>query len=151
MRYVRSPVKLVLAGGSANFHYYESLVRQYSVHSKVEFLGYITEEQMIELYGNALAVAFVPFDEDYGYVTLEAMFSGRPVVVTNDSGGPAEFVDSQTGFVVKPEPREIAAAIDELHANRDRALLLGRRGQEKVRTLNLSWSAVVEKLISAAS
>lgn len=151
MRYVRSPVKLLLAGGSDDFQRYESLVRQYSLQKQVEFLGYVPEEKIVELYGNALAVAYVPYDEDYGYVTLEAMLSGRPVVVTSDSGGPGEFVDAETGYVVKPEPREIGAAIDALHCDRSRALLMGKRGQEKVRSLKLSWPSVVEKLISAAS
>ncbi len=152
MRYVSAPVKLLLAGGSANFERYESLVNRYDLRERVEFLGYVAENRIPELYGNALAVAYAPFDEDYGYVTREAMLSGRPVVVTTDSGGPREFVeDARTGFVVSPEPREIAAVIDALHHDRGRALLMGKRGQEKVRSLNLSWHKVVEKLISAAT
>jgi glycosyltransferase involved in cell wall biosynthesis len=150
MRYVRAPVKLVLAGSSANFDYYKSLVRQLGLEDRVQFLGHVTEEKLVEFYGNALAVAYAPFDEDYGYVTLEAMLSGRPVIVTDDSGGPQEFVDAETGQIVKPEPREFAAAIDSLSGDRNRALSMGRRGQEKVRSLNLSWDRVVETLISAA-
>jgi glycosyltransferase involved in cell wall biosynthesis len=152
MRYVRAPVKLLLAGGSTDFEHYESLVGQQDLRQRVELLGYVEENKITELYANALAVAYTPFDEDYGYVTLEAMLSGRPVVVTSDSGGPREFVeDAGTGFIVSPEPREIAAAIDKLHSDRGRALLMGKRGQEKVRSLNLSWHKVVEKLISAAT
>jgi len=152
MSYVRAPIKLLLAGGSADFRRYEALVAQYRLRERVELLGYVEENRIVELYANALAVAYTPFDEDYGYVTLEAMQSGRPVVVTSDSGGPREFVeDAATGFIVSPEPREIAAAIDKLHSDRGRALLMGKRGQEKVRSLNLSWPQVVEKLISAAT
>jgi glycosyltransferase involved in cell wall biosynthesis len=151
MRYVKAPVKLVLAGGSEDLQRYESLARQYSLGPKVEFIGYVAEEKIVELYANALAVAYVPFDEDYGYVTLEAMLSARPVVVTSDSGGPREFVDAETGYIVEPEPREIATAIDTLHGDRRRAALLGQRGQEKVKSLKLSWPTVVERLISAAT
>ena len=40
----------------------------------------------------ALGVIFPPLDEDYGYVTLEAMLAAKPVITCTDSGGPLEFV-----------------------------------------------------------
>lgn len=152
MRHVTSPVKLILAGGSNEMGRYEALVRQYDVGQRVELLGFVNETTIAELYGNALAVGYLPFDEDYGYVTLEAMMAGRPVLVGRDSGGAKEFVeDHSTGIVVDPEPQAIATSIDELYIDRERALAMGRRGQEKIRALNLSWDNVVEKLISAAT
>ena len=38
---------------------------------------------------SALAVAYVPFDEDFGYVTLEAFLARKPVITASDSGGTA--------------------------------------------------------------
>jgi glycosyltransferase involved in cell wall biosynthesis len=152
MRYVKAPVQLMLAGGSGSFTYYESLVKDYGLQQRVQLLGYVDEKKMVDLYANALAVAYVPFDEDYGYVTLEGMLSSRPLIVTSDSGGPREFVEDRvTGFVIAPEPQEIANAIDELHHDRDRALSMGKQGAEKIASLNLSWDQVVERLISAAA
>jgi glycosyltransferase involved in cell wall biosynthesis len=55
--------------------------------------GPITERQLIDLYAGALAVVFPPFDEDYGYVTLEAFLARKPVITTTDAGGPLEFVE----------------------------------------------------------
>ena len=50
-----------------------------------------------------------PFDEDYGYVTLEGFAAHRPVVTLTDAGGPLEFVtDGETGLVTLPEPQAIA-------------------------------------------
>ncbi len=152
MRYVTAPVRLLLAGTSANFDRYQALVRKYNLGQRVELLGYISDDKILEFYANALAVACMPFDEDLGYVTLEAMLSGRPVVVSKDSGGPTEFVEhSVTGFIVDPDPSEIAAAFDTLYSQPDKALSMGRQGQEKALSLKLSWETVVERLISAAS
>ena len=56
---------------------------------------------MLELYANALGVCYLPFDEDYGYVTLEGMLSGKPVVVASDGGGATEFIEQQReGLIV---------------------------------------------------
>ena len=69
--------------------------------------------RLVDLYAGALAVVFPPFDEDYGYVTLEAFLAHKPVVTTTDAGGPLEFVeDGVTGFVAEPTPEALGAAID---------------------------------------
>jgi len=150
MRYVRSPVKAVLAGGARDMRHYESLVKQHGVGDRVELRGFVSEEELIELYANALSVCYLPFDEDYGYVTLEGMLSGKPVIVPHDGGGATEFIEhQQDGFIVDPEPKEIAHCLDELYSNRDRARRMGERGREKLRSMNLSWEHVVSCLINA--
>ena len=74
------------------------------------------------LYRDALAVLYVPYDEDYGLVTVEAMACGKPVVTTHDSGGPLEFViDAENGFVTRPEPQALAERIDQLASDPDLA------------------------------
>jgi glycosyltransferase involved in cell wall biosynthesis len=79
------------------------------------------------------------------------MLSAKPVITASDSGGPAEFVEhGHTGLIVDPDPKAIAAAIDQLFSDRERARRMGERGREKLLAMNLSWSNVVEKIISAA-
>ena len=58
---------------------------------------------------------FPPFQEDYGFVTVEAFASRRPVDHLPDSGGPAELVeDGLSGFVCEPTPESIALAMRRL-------------------------------------
>jgi glycosyltransferase involved in cell wall biosynthesis len=150
-RYMRSPLRVVLAGGARNREFYESLIKKFRVENRVEMRGFVPEEEIIDLYANALAVCYLPFNEDYGYVTLEAMFAEKPVVVASDGGGATEFIeDGSEGCIVAPEPKAIAAALDELYANRERARRMGARGREKIMAMKLSWQNVVERLISAA-
>ncbi|HWS53121.1 MAG TPA: glycosyltransferase family 4 protein [Pyrinomonadaceae bacterium] len=151
MRYVRAPVRAVLAGSSGDGPRYEALVRRHGVGDRVELRGFVGEDELIELYAGALAVCYLPFDEDYGYVTLEGMLSGKPVVVPRDGGGAAEFVEHESeGLVADPDPRAIASAIESLHADRERARRIGRRAREKMLAADLSWENVVGKIISAA-
>lgn len=151
MRYVRAPVRAVLAGSAGDAAHYEALVRRHGVGDRVELRGFVGEDEMIELYANALAVCYLPFDEDYGYVTLEAMLAGKPVVVARDGGGATEFVEHEAeGLVADPDPRALAAAIERLHADRPRARRMGERGREKLLAARLTWEHVVEQLVTAA-
>ena len=88
-----------------------------------------------------------PFDEDYGYVTLEGFAAHRPVVTLTDAGGPLEFVtDGETGLVTPPEPQAIAHAFDRLFSNRPLAQKMGEAGNEKLRVTVPGWPEVVARL-----
>ena len=104
------------------------------------FLGQISEDALREHYANALAVPFVPYDEDYGYITIEAMLSSKPVVTTLDAGGPTEFVvDGETGRVVAPEAKALGQALDALVADPAAARRMGQNAATKV--AGSSWAA----------
>ena len=151
MYFTRTPVRAVLAGSARDRAHYESLVGDLGVGDRVSLRGFVSEEEMVELYAGALGVCYLPFDEDYGYVTLEGMLSAKPVVVPRDGGGATEFVEhGSEGLVSDPEPRALAECLDELYADCERARRMGERGREKLLSMNLSWQNVVEKIISAA-
>lgn len=152
MQHVRSNARLILAGNTNNRERYSALMKHPKVAGRIEWRGHVSEEQMIDLYANALAVCYLPFDEDYGYVTPEAMLSGKALVVARDSGGAAELLeDGREGFLVDPDPAAIAERIDKLFVDRGFARQMGARGREKIQSLNLSWQHVVEKIVNAAS
>jgi glycosyltransferase involved in cell wall biosynthesis len=151
-RFLETPVKIVLAGGSRDAKHYESLVKKYNVGDRVCLRGFVEESEMISLYANALGVCYLPFDEDYGYVTLEGMLAGKPVVVASDGGGATEFIEhGREGLIVEPEPRAIAEALDSLYSQRGPSQRMGARGLEKIQAMNLSWNHVVKSLIDSAS
>ena len=149
MRAVRRPVRLVVVGEGSERAALERLAAELEVADRVEFRGRVEDGALAALYAGALAVVFVPRDEDYGYVTLEAFLAARPVVTANDSGGVLEFVeDGVSGLVRAPRPEPLAAAIDELAGDRARAAALGAAGRERVR--GISWDHVVDTLVGAA-
>jgi glycosyltransferase involved in cell wall biosynthesis len=151
MRYIKSNIKLVIAG-SADETAYENkltgLIDKYNLHAKVELLGKISEEKKLQLYANALSVLFIPYDEDYGYVTLEAFYAKKAVITCNDSGSPLEFVrDKISGLVCEPDIPSIAEAIDNAVSNRDTFVKYGKEGHNSIKKLDLSWNKVVEVLV----
>jgi len=66
---------------------------------EVEFLGYVPDSELPDLYSGAKALIYPVEDEDFGIVPVEAMGYGTPVIAHN-SGGPQETVlDQKTGIL----------------------------------------------------
>lgn len=116
---------------------------------RVSVTGHVSQEEKVQLYANCLAVYNGVLDEDYGYVTLEAFHSGKPVITHSDSGGPLEFVVHEyNGCVTDPRPEELAAAITVLAEKPSRARELGQNGRASITAQNISWDYVIERLLS---
>jgi glycosyltransferase involved in cell wall biosynthesis len=149
MASVDRPLRLVVAGDGTQRQHIERLAEQLGVADRIDFLGTVGEERLVELYANALAVLYAPFDEDFGYVTLEAFLARRPVVTATDSGGPLEFVeDGLNGLVSEPRPEALGDTLNRLAADRAFAARLGEAGFDRARTI--TWDGVVEKLTETA-
>ncbi len=59
---------------------------------RVELLGPVSDEALVDHYARCRAVYFAPWNEDFGFVTQEAFRSAKGVITTGDSGGPSELV-----------------------------------------------------------
>jgi glycosyltransferase involved in cell wall biosynthesis len=143
-------VRVIIAGtgDKKTIHEIHATTKMDGTSSRLEMLGYISEEEKIDLYSRSLGIYFGPYEEDYGYVTLEAFFSEKPVITHTDSGGPLEFVNERTGFVIKPDPEEIARVMDTLYNDRNLAKQLGENGRESMKKLNINWDYVINQLLS---
>jgi len=142
-----TPVRAVLAGSGPEAEALARLAADLGVADRVELPGRVSDERLIELYESALAVYYAPFDEDYGYVTVEAFRSARPVVTAADAGGVLEFVEDGVTGLVAPEatPREFAERLDVLYRDRELAARLGRNGQARV--AGIGWDPVIDALL----
>jgi len=149
LAHVDRSVRLVIVGEGPLRQPLEATAAESGVADRVSFTGGIDDQQLVDLYAGAFAVAFPPYDEDYGYITLEAFLARKPVITTSDAGGPLEFVDDGvTGLVTEPAPEVFGAAIARLAADRRLAAALGGAGYERARSI--TWDGVVERLVGAA-
>jgi glycosyltransferase involved in cell wall biosynthesis len=91
-------------------------------------------------------VLFVPYSEDYGYITVEAMLSGKPVVTATDSGGPTELVEhGVSGLITAPDPEALGNAMTTYARHPRVARRMGRAGRD--RALQIGWDSVVSALL----
>lgn len=152
MAHTRTPVRLRLCGKASSPAYAEAVRRRIAalgLQDRVSFGdAWVSEAEKAAQIGQALAVAYLPDDEDsYGYPSLEAAHARKPVVTTTDSGGVLELVnDRQNGLVAAGDPRALAAAFDELYIDRPLTMRLGAANWARVGELKIDWGRVVEAL-----
>lgn len=140
-----APLRLLIAGAGEA----EAELRSLAANDpRIEFLGRISDEALVELYANCLAVPFVPVREDYGYVTLEAFASGKPVITCTDSGEPVQFVaHGRNGWICDPTPASLREAIEACAKDARRAARMGEHGLLSIR--DITWPRTVERLLRA--
>lgn len=147
---LRSNTSIVIAGTGGQEPMYRQLIGELGLENRVKLLGHITDAEKIAFYAHSLGVFFGPYDEDYGYITLEAMLSSKPVITCSDSGGPLQFVVHQdTGYVLEPNAQAIANAIDALAEKPEKAAQMGRSGRARYQDMHISWPHTIERLLAA--
>lgn len=148
MKYIKSDIKCKIVGVGPAMQNYIDLVKSLNIADKVEFLGYVADDKLFDLYANTIAVFFAPFDEDYGYITIESFKSRKPVITLSDSGGALEFVENGiNGFITLDDPKEIAEKIELLYKNKNLAEKMGHAGEMKINKLNITWDHIIKKLV----
>jgi glycosyltransferase involved in cell wall biosynthesis len=145
MLHVPPSLSLMVAGTGTHTTALQALAESLGLTPRIKFLGEVSDDDLIELYAGALAVVFPPLDEDYGYVTLESFLAHKPVVTTEDAGGPNEFVTSGVnGWVTAPDPKALADAIAKLDADRRKSAQMGDEGYDLAH--GITWSGVIDRL-----
>jgi glycosyltransferase involved in cell wall biosynthesis len=152
LQHCRADMRVVFAGRPDTPQFGEALLektRTLGVENRVTWLGEISDAEKLDHYARCLGVVYPPVDEDYGYITLEAMLASKPVVTTSDSGGCLEFVkDGEVGFVAAPDAKALAEAMDRLWADAAGAAKMGKAARALYESLDLRWSSVVETLLA---
>src|SRR5918995_584241 len=98
-------IRAVIAGEGEDQARLAQMIESSRLGDRVTLTGRLTEGEVLTHLSRCRAVCFPPFSEDYGFVTVEAFASRKPVITCRDSGGPAELVeDGINGLVCDPSP-----------------------------------------------
>ncbi len=139
-------IRCVIAGEGDEAAVLRTLARERAIADRVEFLGRIDEAALVDRFARCRAVCFPPYDEDYGFVTVEAFASAKAVITCTDSGGPTELVrHEESGLVVDPTPVALAAACRRVMDDRAAAVRWGEQGRRTADALR--WDETVRRLL----
>ena len=137
--------KLKIAGNPGTEEAYKEFMKVINNAPNIEVLGFISEEEKLDLYKRAKVFALPSISEGVGIVAVDAALYGADIVVT-DIGGPKEYYDGMAE-VVNPY------SIDEIGQACMR-LLNGKSYQPQLRQhieQNYSLDAISEELINVYS
>ncbi len=139
-------VRCVIGGEGEELRRLQRFARERELDRRVTFTGRLDDDGLVRHLAACRAVVFVPREEDYGFVTVEAFASRKAVVTCTDSGGPLEHVrDGRNGLVTRPEPDALARACARLFDDPAEAERLGAQAQADI--ADLTWDRVVKRLI----
>ena len=139
-------VRCIIGGEGEEAARLESLARDLGLRDRIHFAGRLDEAALVDHLARCRAVVFVPQQEDYGFVTVEAFASGKAVITCTDSGGPLELVrDGDNGVIVDPTPTSLARACGAMMNDPALASRLGTRARADAS--RMSWADVVRKLL----
>ena len=148
MARLKSPTRLVVVGEGTQERVLRALIDELGLGDRVRLAGAVGDEELVALYAGAVGVVYTPYDEDFGYVTLEAFLARKPVVTARDSGGTLEFVRAGVnGWVCDPTPESIADAFAELTGMPAKSAALGDAGYDRARLV--TWDGVIERLVGS--
>ena len=127
----------------------QRLAQDCGVAHQVKLWGRLPREDTLERLGESHVLVHPSLHDSGGWVCIEAMASGRPVICLN-LGGPAIQVTEQTGFKVSAQEPEqtihdMAKAMQQLAGNPDLRVQMGQAGRQLVDE-NFSWKVVGERL-----
>lgn len=145
--------KLVIAGPATDQAYVAKLqafVEENDLKHRIRLqIRMHSREEIADLARNALACAYIPFDEDsLGYVTMEGAAAARALITTTDSGGLLELVkDGQTGLVTRPEAEALAKAFARISNDPSYARSLGRAARTLWDAKDITWDTTIRRLL----
>lgn len=142
MRFVKNKkIKLYVVGSGPEENNLKEMAKN---NPNILFLKNIDDKKLSELYSNCLSVIFIPKNEDWGLISLEAMASGKPVIGVNEGGIKELIENNKTGFLLDDiSPEIIAEKIDFLDSNKDMAKKMGEKGRIKAREFD--WKNLLSK------
>jgi glycosyltransferase involved in cell wall biosynthesis len=110
---------LVIAGGQG--WWYERTYRavtELGISDRVVFTGYVDDADLPHLYKGAALFAFPSLYEGFGIAALEAVFSGTPVLASNNSALP-EILGDAAAYADPFDTAKLASEMERLLTSRE--------------------------------
>ena len=147
-------LKLVFVGSKKNA--YESvlrLVQELGLKGQVLFPGYVSDEDMVEIYRGARAMIMPTFFGPTNIPPLEAFVTGCPAAVSNIYGMPEQVGDAALLFDPS-SPREIAEVIEKLWNDDELCRKLAEKGKKRAASwgqpqFNQRLKEIIEKILTS--
>jgi glycosyltransferase involved in cell wall biosynthesis len=123
--------KLIVVSNEGNIHFKNSLeqyAQKIGVDLRIE--RSIGNDELISLYNKAKLVLYAPYLEPFGFVPLEAMACGTPVVAVKEGGVRESVIHNKTGVLTQRDENMFAEAVKELLSNEEKTRHMSQKAIE---------------------
>ena len=143
----KAKVSIIGKGRSEDTERLTRLIDKYGISDRCEILGYLPEEDLLRHLSDCRALFYAPFDEDYGYATVEAFLARKPVISCDDSGEVVTFIrKAGSGFISDTNPRNIASNLIKIYEMSDRELEdKSHKGYQLAK--DITWDKILKALV----
>ena len=137
-------VRLIIAGTGDQEARLRALVRELGVGEAVEFRGFVSEEEKVDLFRRAWVHVLTSPKEGWGITNLEAAACGTPTIASDAPGLRDSVVDGETGFLVPHgDVRALAERIRTLAGDDELRERLGRNA--RVFSEGFTWDRAADE------
>ncbi|GAB4366840.1 MAG: hypothetical protein Kow00121_04580 [Elainellaceae cyanobacterium] len=138
-----------VVGDGPEWNQLHQLVQDLGIADRVKFWGRLARDETLERLSQCHALVHPSLHDSGGWVCIEAMASGRPVICL-DLGGPAVQVTKETGIKVPAQTpqqavQDLAKAMQRLASDPELRISMGQSGRKLVRE-TYSWNVIGENL-----
>lgn len=143
----RKKCQFIIVGDGPEKHNLIQLSRKLGIDKETQFLGKVSDQELIKWYASADIFVLPSFSEGRPTVINEAMASGCAIVATNVSGIPEQVKEGYNGFLVDPgDPKVLAERIDYLLTNEDDLVRMGKNSRMRVIEEGWTWENYAKKV-----
>jgi phosphatidylinositol alpha-1,6-mannosyltransferase len=126
-------IRYVVVGGGTDLPRHQALAEKLGVAERVHFSGVLGDEALRACYRNCDVFVMPSAGEGFGFVFLEAMKYGKPIVAANSGGAPEVVQDGVTGKLVEYGDKEqLAQALIDLCLDPNLRQRLGQAGHQRL-------------------
>ena len=123
----------------------KKLCKTLNISDRITFAGPVAQDELSTWYRKADIFVYPSLYENFGQPILEAAAAGLPIISTPVGVAKEIIIDSETGFLITGEDRELAERITQL-ADSNLRLKMGRAIRKKVRNL-YGWQGIIDQYI----
>jgi glycosyltransferase involved in cell wall biosynthesis len=126
-------IKIILIGEGDKRDDYEKMVFYSGVAKRIKFVGEVNQEDLMKYYraSDILVLPSISDSEGFGFVLLEAMAMGLPVITTEVVGSANLIKEREAGIIIPANnPQALAKAIQDLLTNNSFYQTLKENGQK---------------------
>jgi glycosyltransferase involved in cell wall biosynthesis len=123
-------------------------------HSNIAFLGKVSDEKLVNLYSNALYTLFAFTHEPFGYIPVESMACGTPVLTYNRQGPLETVIDGKTGWLADSNKKMLTLGLNHWkkgYGNELRTTCRQRALMFDTDRILKQWNTIIEKKVTEMS